>query len=45
VVELSCYYSCGTFCNKYGTWADDVVEETGGENDCNGDCDNCEDSE
>ena len=36
------YYPYGLFCDKYGCWCDDVVEITDGENECNGDCKNCD---
>jgi len=36
------YYPYGTFCDKFGCWCDDVVAITDGQNNCNGDCGNCE---
>jgi len=38
---MSRYYPYGTFCDRFGCWADDVVDITDGNNDCNGDCSNC----
>ena len=39
---MSRYYPYGKFCDKYGCWCDDVVDITDGNNECNGDCSNCE---
>lgn len=39
---MAIYYPYGYFCDKYGMWCDDVVEETEGQNDCNGNCLSCE---
>ena len=39
---LSRYYPYGIFCDKYGCWCDDVVDITDGNNECNGDCSNCQ---
>jgi len=36
------YYPYSWFCNKYGMWCNDVVDLTDGENDCNGDCTDCD---
>lgn len=39
------YYPYGLWCNKYCMWCDDVPDILDGNNDCNGDCKRCEESE
>ena len=39
---MSRYYPYGVWCGKYFMWCDDVVDITEGENECSGDCKNCE---
>ena len=40
---MSKYYPYSYFCDRYGCWCDDVPEITDDENDCNGNCLECED--
>jgi len=42
---MSSYYPYGVFCNKYGCWCDDVIDITENQNDCNGNCSECKESE
>ena len=42
---MSRYYPYGVWCYKYFMWCDDVVDLTDGENECSGDCKNCEHAE
>jgi len=44
-VSMSSYYPYGVFCNKYGCWCDDVIDITENQNDCNGNCSECKESE
>jgi len=39
---MSRFYPYGKWCEMYNMWCDDVVDLTDGENDCNGDCYNCD---
>lgn len=39
------YYPYGWWCHKYGMWCDDVVDITEGNNECNGDCKECDHSD
>ena len=41
---MSRFYPFGVFCDRYGMWCDDVVDITEGQNECNGDCGNCDDA-
>lgn len=45
MIKLGKYYPYGVWCNKYNMWCDDVVDLTDGENECNGDCEDCTHSE
>lgn len=36
------FYPYGFWCDLYCMWTDDVVDLTDGQNECNGDCQNCE---
>ena len=40
--DMSRYYPYGKWCEQYGCFCDDVVDITDGNNDCNGDCEDCE---
>ena len=41
---MSRFYPYGVFCDRHGMWCDDVVDITEGQNECNGDCGNCDDA-
>lgn len=38
---MSIYYPSYCWCNMYYMWCDNVIENTEGMNQCNGDCLNC----
>jgi len=38
------YYPYGLFCDWYGCWCNDVTELTENQNECNGNCKECQHS-